>query len=138
MPTQGLPDTAQPSLAPGGMTSASVFRGGQPRSNLPTGRPGATRATGSDTILGIEARVRTRCRDRFYRERILQRIVPDIAAALDDRPQEATALEVHSDQGSLVPAWLWDPDQGAVAGGANYADAGDIDDPPADDADAWQ
>ena len=87
---------------------------------------------------GIEGRVRARCRDRFYRERILQRIVPDIAAALDDRPQEATALEVHSDQGALVPAWLWDPDEGAVSGGANYADAGDIDDPPADDADAWQ
>lgn len=70
----------------------------------------------------IETRARTTCRDYFYRTKVLERIVPDIARVLADAPQEATRLDLEADAGKLVPAWLWDPDEGELSGGTNYGD----------------
>ncbi len=87
-------------------------------------------ATVADGTGNIESRARIACRNLFYRQKLLQRIVPDIAHALADLPQEATQADVQSDSGGLVPAWLWDPEAGEIAGGANYAvkDVGDEED----------
>ncbi|MFN0095623.1 MAG: type I-E CRISPR-associated endonuclease Cas1e [Dehalococcoidia bacterium] len=103
------------------------------------GIPAAFRAA-AEGPTNIESRTRAYCRDLFYRRRLLSRIVPDISKALADEPQEATALEVRTDTGELVPAWLWDPD-GDRPGGTNYADAGDAPEAadPADDPDGgWR
>lgn len=51
------PDSSRIAL-PSSSTAANVFRGGAPRSNLPTDRAIASKASSSDKVLGIEARVR--------------------------------------------------------------------------------
>jgi CRISPR-associated protein Cas1 len=69
----------------------------------------------------LETRVRRRCRDHFHRERLLQRIVPDIerAMAVDDHAiSQATDFDTHDDP----PGGLWDPESGSVAGGINWSD----------------
>lgn len=69
----------------------------------------------------VESRVRQACRDAFYRGRLLERIVPDIDAALGGGGSDARMYE--GDGAVPVPGWLWDS-SGDVAGGANYADQG--------------
>jgi CRISPR-associated protein Cas1 len=78
----------------------------------------------------VDARTRTACREYFYRQRILQRIVPDIAAVLADTAQEASQLDIASDAGQLVPAWLWDDQAGEIEGGVNYGEDGIEASPP--------
>jgi CRISPR-associated protein Cas1 len=86
--------------------------------------PAAFRAVG-ESDQNVESRVRQACRDLFYKERILQRIVPDIDRALGIPPQSAEALELEGTDGNVMtPGWLWDPG-GEVAGGINRADLGD-------------
>jgi CRISPR-associated protein Cas1 len=66
---------------------------------------------------GLEGRVRRACRDAFYEQRMLQRIIPDIEAVLRLPPGgDESALDVYD---ALAGA-LWDP-AGEVAGGVNYA-----------------
>jgi CRISPR-associated protein Cas1 len=69
----------------------------------------------------LETRVRRRCRDYFHRERLLQRIVPDIerAMAVDDL---AIGQAVDFDTPDNPPGGLWDPGSGSVVGGVNWSD----------------
>lgn len=64
----------------------------------------------------LESRVRHRCRDVFYEERLLERIVDDLGALFGgiDVPGD-DAL----DSDMALPGELWDP-QGNVAGGHNF------------------
>lgn len=66
---------------------------------------------------GLETRVRYACRDFFHRERLLDRIVPDIDRALD-----LTHLEgiPNFDEDEALPGGLWDPEHGVVIGGVNH------------------
>lgn len=75
-------------------------------------------ASGSDKL---ESRVRRACRDKFHEERMLQRIVPDIEKALSidgKLPFEPGDF----DTADNPPGGLWDPDQGEMQGGVNWAD----------------
>ncbi len=68
---------------------------------------------------GVETAVRRACRDAFKESRLLQRILPDIDRALGIDVQEDSAF----DADEALPGGLWDPEQGAVAGGVNWSDA---------------
>ena len=71
----------------------------------------------------IERHVRRACRDRFQRERLLTRIVPDIEAALNVGGEGAgVELARDIDAPDDPPGGLWDPRQGLVAGGVNRGD----------------
>ncbi len=58
LPPQLMQPDASRIALPSSTTTANVFRGGAPRSNLPTDRAIASKASSSDRVLGIEARVR--------------------------------------------------------------------------------
>jgi CRISPR-associated protein Cas1 len=75
----------------------------------------------ADGVDRIEERTRALCRDAFYRSRLLERIVEDLAILLDDSPQAANVLEL-VDAG-FSPMWLWDPETEQVPAGVNYGDA---------------
>lgn len=74
----------------------------------------------------IEERTRARCRDRFFRGRLLERIVNDLALVLDDTPQVAQELDA-TDGGQFSPMWLWDPEGENVPAGVNYAQSQGMD-----------
>lgn len=68
-----------------------------------------------------EGEIRRRCRDRFHETKMLQRIVPDVAFALD--VIDPAADEVPDfDADEALPGGLWNPDEGAAPGGVNWAD----------------
>jgi CRISPR-associated protein Cas1 len=69
----------------------------------------------------LESRVRRACRDKFHEERLLQRLVPDIekALSLDGKLPSETG---DFDTADNPPGDLWDPDQGEMQGGVNWAD----------------
>ncbi len=73
-------------------------------------------ANGEDEL---ERRVRILSRDRFHESRLLQRIIQDIEAVLS-APVSAVEDEAYSEAASL-PGGLWDPVEGVVPGGINYA-----------------
>lgn len=58
LPPQLMQPNSSRIALPSSSTAANVFRGGAPRSNLPTDRAIASKASSSDRVLGIEARVR--------------------------------------------------------------------------------
>jgi CRISPR-associated protein Cas1 len=77
-------------------------------------------AAAADGTDGLEGRVRRACRDAFHAGRLLQRIVPDVDAALaagGDDPEPVPDF----DADAALPGGLWDPDAGEVAGGVNRA-----------------
>jgi CRISP-associated protein Cas1 len=69
----------------------------------------------------LESRVRHACRDQFYRDKLLQRIIPDIEKVLDYGKNEAEA-ENGFDADMALPGGLWDPQSGETPGGVNWAD----------------
>jgi CRISPR-associated protein Cas1 len=76
----------------------------------------------------VERYVRRACRDRFQRERLMTRIVPDIDAALNvgvenERGEGSSDIDASDNP----PGNLWDPEQGFVAGGVNR---GNVDEEP--------
>ncbi len=81
--------------------------------------PAAFDATAAGTE-DLESRVRRACRDAFRRGRLLARIVNDIQRLLDIPP--APDLGAFDDDASL-PGGLWDPVDGVVRGGVNWAAA---------------
>jgi CRISPR-associated protein Cas1 len=82
--------------------------------------PLAFRASAEGAI-DLESRVRRACRDAFRRERLLERIVPDIDRILDvDAVESSTTADFDADE--ALPGGLWDPDVGHVPGGVNQAD----------------
>lgn len=67
----------------------------------------------------VETRVRRACREAFDHQRLLARIVDDIAAVLgpaDGGEDDRTAVDVDA----ALPGGLWDPETGEVAGGVSY------------------
>ncbi|MBI3424163.1 MAG: type I-E CRISPR-associated endonuclease Cas1 [Acidobacteria bacterium] len=73
----------------------------------------------------LESRVRRACRDTFYREKLLQKIVPDLDQVLAAATPPADELEDY-DGTDDPPGGLWDPQSGTLRGGVNWAeDAGE-------------
>ncbi len=72
----------------------------------------------------LESRVRKMCRDEFARQRLMARVVEDIAYALSvDEESESLPLgDFDSDE--ALPGGLWDPAGAAIQGGVNLADGG--------------
>ena len=81
--------------------------------------PAAFDATAAGTE-DLESRVRKACRDAFRRGRLLGRIVDDVQQLLDI--PAAPDLGRFDDDAAL-PGGLWDPVEGVVQGGVNWADA---------------
>lgn len=78
----------------------------------------------------VETRVRHACRDLFYRERLLRRVLSDVDMLLNltrEMTPDAMAFDVDMDfdLNPAQPAPLWSPDDAtglATPGGVNYAD----------------
>ncbi len=68
----------------------------------------------------VERRVRLACRDAFTRQRLLERIIPDIQKALGITPTAPPAEESLFAADAAAPGSLWDPDKGDVPGGQAY------------------
>lgn len=81
--------------------------------------PAAFDATAEGTE-DLESRTRRACRDAFRRGRLLPRIIGDIQALLAIDP--APDLGEFDDDAAL-PGGLWDPVEGVVRSGVNWADA---------------
>ena len=73
---------------------------------------------------GIEARVRTECRNGFRETRLLKRIIPDIQWALGMTAAGSAGERDYVD--GAGPGDLWDIELAAVSGGVNYAGAIDV------------
>ena len=75
----------------------------------------------------LESRVRRASRDAFYRGKLLERVIPDIARVLGEPP--GSAVTYADDDGAVpTPGWLWDPAgdlPGGVAHGESHRDVGD-------------
>ena len=81
--------------------------------------PAAFDATAAGTD-DLEPRVRKACRDAFRRGRLLARIVYDIQRLLNI-PAAPDLGEFDDD--AALPGGLWDPVDGVVQGGVNWAEA---------------
>jgi len=77
--------------------------------------PAAFEAVAS-TATGFEKEVRRICRNKFYEQKLLSRVLPAIEKIFDI-PMDAVASSF--DLEKALPGWLWD-EQGPVAGGVNY------------------
>ena len=91
----------------------------------------------AESAYDLEPRIRRACRDTFHRERLLQRLVPDLEKVLSVAVPTA-ADEVDFDQPDDPPGGLWNPPAAyvsneAVPGGVNWADTRSMandDEPP--------
>jgi CRISP-associated protein Cas1 len=72
-------------------------------------------AVGSERL---ESRVRHACRDWFHKERLLEKIIPDIDHAL----LGSADGDPNFDRELAAPGGLWDPEVGQVEGGMNRAE----------------
>lgn len=68
----------------------------------------------------IEQRVRRACRDVFYSQRLLARIVPDLHRLLEIPMLDQDNISWDEDE--ALPGGLWGPEEGTVAGGVNYGE----------------
>lgn len=78
--------------------------------------PAAFRAAAEGSS-GVERRVRLACRDLFASVRLLERVIPDIQAALELPQRGTTESGAVFDEDAAAPGFLWDPEQGEVEGG---------------------
>ncbi len=69
----------------------------------------------------LESRVRHLCRDTIREQRLLARIVTDLERLFTPDGLSQREAEL-LDRYDARPGGLWDPDEGEVAGGINYAD----------------
>ncbi len=81
--------------------------------------PTAFRCVASGTDV-LEQRVRHACRHAFREARLLQRILPDVEFTLAMRRTRAP-LESAFDSDQALPGTLWDPEEGEIEGGVNWA-----------------
>lgn len=86
--------------------------------------------TVAENSMNVESRVRRRCRDMFYSERLLERIVPDIQAVVGLAPQKVRFVTHRGPEGEAseegmgdAPGDLWASDGQRTSGGQNYADS---------------
>ncbi|MBI4320951.1 MAG: type I-E CRISPR-associated endonuclease Cas1 [Chloroflexi bacterium] len=70
--------------------------------------------------LELERTIRQRCRDTFRKQRLLQRIIPDIEKVLGV-DEGGPNLDKLLDLEAAFPGGLWDPD-GNVEGGVNFGE----------------
>ena len=71
----------------------------------------------------LEGKVRRRMRDMFFEERILERILPDLAVLFDGLNADVEAsLDSLLDTDDGLPSGLWDPVDGRVDGGVNHGE----------------
>jgi len=83
----------------------------------------------------LERRVRQRMRDKFYQERVLERIVPDLGKLFAGLGGEVVAAaESGVDVDEALPTGLWDPVEGRVRGGWNYSEEPNGGDDPGESA----
>ena len=75
--------------------------------------------TVAESDFDLEKRIRHRLRDKFYEEKFLQRIVPDIETALNVKTEDA---EIEFDLDDAAPGGLWNGGDSSVEGGINWAD----------------
>jgi CRISPR-associated protein Cas1 len=75
----------------------------------------------SESTSNVDARIRKACRDTFHRERLLQRIVPDIHHVLG-QTKKGLDLSPSVDRDASIPGELWDPVEGELEGGTNRGD----------------
>jgi CRISPR-associated protein Cas1 len=73
-----------------------------------------------DGLENLESRVRHTCRDFFHSQRLMERIIPDIEKVLTIPGVEEIDQQLDADM--AMPGGLWDPEEGAVAGGVNHGD----------------
>jgi CRISP-associated protein Cas1 len=76
---------------------------------------------------GLEGRVRRRLRDQFHEQRLLPRIIDDIARVLTidglEDMRDAGGVDAEAfDEDLALPGGIWDPIHGAVSGGVNYGE----------------
>ncbi len=83
--------------------------------------PVAFRAAAEGTT-DLERQVRYLCRDTLHRERLLERIVPDIDRVLSAGVAVAAESDVDFDHDAAAPGGLWDPQVGAIEGGVNHGE----------------
>ena len=83
--------------------------------------PAAFQAVAQHGESGIETHVRRACRDLFHERRLLDRIIPDIDRVLSVRRDADDEMDGGF---AALPGGLWDPVEGSVAGGRNWADDG--------------
>jgi CRISP-associated protein Cas1 len=75
--------------------------------------------TVAESEFDLESRLRHRLRDKFYEEKFLQRIIPDLEACLAVKTDDA---EILYDMDDAAPGGLWDGGDSSVSGGVNWAD----------------
>jgi CRISP-associated protein Cas1 len=81
-----------------------------------------TRANPKD----FEGTVRRAMRDQFFEERLLERILPDLAFLFEDISEGVDAsLDSLLGADDALPSGLWDPVVGRVEGGVNYSEETD-------------
>lgn len=82
----------------------------------------AVRANAAD----LEGVVRRSMRDSFFEQRLLERILPDLAFLFDGLGEGADlSLDSLLDADDALPSGLWDPVAGHVEGGVNYSEQAD-------------
>lgn len=75
----------------------------------------------AESEFDLESRIRHRLRDKFYEEKFLQRIIPDLETVLDVKTDDA---EIEFDFDEAAPGGLWNGGDASVQGGINWADSG--------------
>jgi len=73
----------------------------------------------------LESRVRHICRDRIREERMLARVIEDLERIFNSENLDTHETEL-LDRYEARPGGLWDPDEGQVEGGINYADEDEL------------
>jgi CRISPR-associated protein Cas1 len=74
----------------------------------------------------LEGKVRRSMRDLFFEERLLERILPDLAGLFEGIGENVDAsLDSLIDAEDALPTGLWDPVAGRVEGGVNYTEESD-------------
>src|ERR1035438_2158807 len=87
----------------------------------------AARASPND----IEGPVRRAMRDMFFEERLLERILPDLALLFEGFGEDVEAsLDSLLDSEDALPSGLWDQEVGSVDGCVNYSEETDGSDDP--------
>ena len=80
-------------------------------------------AAARDVTAELEGVVRRGMREMFHESRLLERILPDLANLFEGLSTEVDASLVPLlDADEALPAGLWDPVAGQVAGGVSYAE----------------
>ena len=95
-----------------------------------TSIPAAFGAVNAKTV-DMEGTVRRAMRDMFLEERLLERILPDLAFLFEGFGEDVEAsLDSLLDSDDALPSGLWDPEAGSVEDGVNYAEETDGSDDP--------